>query len=84
MEAEEQNQRRVERVQFETDRHVIVGDLTLPPEGYKSRLSDALNRSDVSFIPVTDVEVRPIEGGEGVRHDFVVVAKQHIRAAFPV
>ena len=36
--------RRKERVRFETDRHLVVGDVTLPPEGYQSRFSDAVNR----------------------------------------
>jgi hypothetical protein len=84
MEAGVQIERRVERVQFETDRHLIVGNVTLPPEGYQSRFSDSLNRPDVSFIPVVDVEISPIEGGEVIRRDFVVVGKEHIRIAFPI
>ena len=39
---------RVERVVLETAKHRIVGDLTLPREGYRSRLSDFLNRGDLS------------------------------------
>ncbi len=58
-------ERRVERVQFETDRHLIVGNVTLPPEGYQSRFSDSLNRPDIEFIPVVDVEIMPIEGRRG-------------------
>jgi hypothetical protein len=77
-------ERRVERVQFETDRHLIVGNVTLPPEGYQSRFSDSLNRPDVDFIPVVDVEIWPIDGGDAVRRDFLVVGKQHIRFAFPI
>jgi hypothetical protein len=84
MEAGIQIERRVERVHFETDRHLIVGNVTLPPEGYQSRFSDSLNRPDVSFIPVVDVEISPIEGGEVVRRDFVVVGKEHVRIAFPI
>jgi len=59
-----QKERRVERVQFETDRQRIVGDVTLPPEGYQSRFSDSLNRVDVTFIPLVDAEVSSIMGGE--------------------
>ena len=77
-------ERRVERVHFETDRHLIVGNVTLPPEGYQSRFSDSLNRPDVTFIPVVDVEISPIDGGEMVRHDFVVLGKEHVRLAFPI
>jgi hypothetical protein len=84
MEAGDHIERRVERVQFETDRHLIIGNVTLPPEGYQSRFSDSLNRVDFHFIPVVDVEIRPIEGGDAVYRDFVVVGKEHIRIAFPI
>ena len=84
MEAGDYIERRVERVQFETDRHLIVGNVSLPPEGYQSRFSDSLNRPDVAFIPVVDVEIRPIEGGEPVHRDFIVVGKEHVRMAFPI
>jgi hypothetical protein len=84
MEAGDHIERRVERVQFETDRHLIVGNVTLPPEGYQSRFSDSLNRPDISFIPVVDVEISSIEGGEVVRRDFMVVGKDHVRVAFPL
>jgi hypothetical protein len=78
-------ERRVERVQFETERHLIVGNVTLPPEGYQSRFSDSLNRADFTFIPVVDVEIWPIDGdGEVVRRPFIVVGKQHVRIAFPI
>ena len=84
METEDQTGRRIERVQFETDRHRIVGNLTLPPEGYQSRFSDSLNRDDVAFIPIVDVEIWPIDGGEVVRRGFIVVGKKHVRIAFPI
>jgi hypothetical protein len=79
-----QRDRRVERVQFETDRQRIVGDVTLPPEGYQSRFSDSLNRPDVTFIPVVNVEISSIMGGDIERRPFVVVCKSHVRIAFPV
>src|SRR3954447_18256018 len=84
MEIGDHIERRVERVQFETDRHLIIGNVTLPPEGYQSRFSDSLNRPDIDFIPVVDVEVTPLEGGETIRHGFVVVHKSHVRLAFPI
>jgi hypothetical protein len=84
MEAGDHIERRVERVQFETDRHLIVGNVTLPPEGYQSRFSDSLNRPDINFIPVVNVEIRPLEGGEVVHRDFIVVGKDHVRMAFPI
>ena len=50
---------RVERIVLETDRHRIVGDLTLPRDGYRSRLSDYLNQGEIVFIPLTDAEITP-------------------------
>jgi hypothetical protein len=83
-EARDNIERRVERVQFETDRHLIVGNVTLPPEGYQSRFSDALNRADIAVIPVVDAEISPLDGGDVVRRDFILVAKRHIRISFPI
>ena len=79
-----QKERRVERVQFETDRQRIVGDVTLPPEGYQSRFSDALNRVDITFIPLVNAEVSSIMGGDVEQRPFMVVSKSHVRVAFPV
>jgi hypothetical protein len=77
---------RVERVVLETDRHVIVGDLTLPREGYRSRLSDFLNRGDLDFIPLVNVEIRATNGdgnGSGAKsRDFIAVARTHIQLAY--
>jgi len=75
--------RRRERVEIETDRHLIVGDVTLPPEGYQSRFSDALNRGDVGFLPVVNATISPLAGGEAEQREFIVVAKAHIRLAYP-
>jgi hypothetical protein len=79
-----QKARRTERVRFETDRHVIVGEVTLPPEGYQSRFSDALNRVDITFIPLLDVEITSLMGGDVTKRDFIVISKTHVRVAFPV
>lgn len=79
-----QKDRRVERVLFETDRQRIVGDVTLPPEGYQSRFSDSLNRSDITFIPVVNVELSSLMGGDVERRPFVVVCKSHVRIAYPL
>jgi hypothetical protein len=79
-----QKDRRIERVQFETDRQRIVGDVTLPPEGYQSRFSDSLNRVDIIFIPLVNAEVSSLMGGDVERLPFMVVSKSHVRVAFPV
>jgi hypothetical protein len=79
-----QKERRIERVQFETDRQRIVGDVTLPPAGYQGRFSDSLNRVDITFIPLINVEVSSIMGGDVEKIPFMVVSKAHVRIAFPV
>jgi len=77
-------ERRIERVQLETDRQRIVGDVTLPREGYQSRFSDSLNRVDIGFIPLVNGEVSSVMGGDVELHPFLVVSKAHVRIAFPV
>ena len=84
MEGQPAPERRRERVVFETDRHLVVGDLTLPPHGYQSRFSDAINRGDIAFVPIVDVEISPLAGGEVEKRDFIVLAKRHIRLAYPI
>jgi hypothetical protein len=84
MEGKSSSPRRRERVVFETDRHLVVGDVTLPPEGYQSRFSDAVNRADVAFVPLLDVEISPLGGGEAERRDFILLAKEHVRIAYPL
>lgn len=77
---------RIERVVLETPSHRIVGDLTLPREGYRSRLSDFLNRGDVAFIPLVNADVETRNGSgeaETVRHDFIAVARDHVQLAYP-
>ena len=75
---------RVERAVFETDRHRVVGDVTLPPEGYQSRFSDLLNRGDFGFVHLVNVEIAPLDGGPVANHPFVALAKAHVRLAFPL
>ena len=77
---------RVERVVFETDRQWIVGDLTLPREGYRSRLSDFLNRGDLDFIPLVDVEISSVDaqGHDPEKRRFLAVARRHIQIAHPL
>jgi hypothetical protein len=74
---------RVERVVLETDRHRIVGDLTLPREGHRSRLSDFLNSGDLAFIPLTDAEIDSLNGSGHERREFIAVARTHVVLAYP-
>ena len=71
------NQRR-ERVRIETERHRIVGLLTLARDGYRSRVSDVLNASERDFLTLTDVTVAPLEGGPVELHPYLTVARRHI------
>lgn len=75
--------KRVERTAFETDRLLVVGDVTLPPEGYQSRFSDSLNRADLEFLPLTNCEVTILADGRTLERDFMMLAKRHIRIAYP-
>lgn len=84
MEAASGGEHRTERAVFETDRHRIVGDVTLPPEGYQSRFSDLLNRAEYSFIALIDVEVASLEGGEVKRYPFLALGKAHVQLAYPL
>lgn len=73
------------RIIAETDRYRITGTLLLPPEGYRSRLSDYLNAPDRAFVPLTDVELTSLNGDGGVeRHKFLALALNHIVFAVPV
>jgi hypothetical protein len=83
-EQQDYSQRRVERAAFETDRLLVVGDVTLPPEGYQSRFSDSLNRSELEFLPLTNCEVTTLADGQTRREDFLMLSKAHIRLAYPV
>ena len=77
-------ERRIERAVFETDRHIVVGDVTLPPAGYQSRFSDSLNRGDLAFVPLTNVEITTLADGKVIERPFVVLAKRHVRLSYPI
>ena len=77
-------QHRHERVYIETARHRITGCLTLPADGYRSRLSDFLNGSERDFVSLTDVVVELIgHDGPGTRHEVLVISRHHIVIAIP-
>lgn len=72
-------QTRRERIQIETDHYRIVGVVTLPADGYRSRISDLLNAFDRDFISLTDATVERLdEPGAPVKREFVAVARRHI------
>jgi hypothetical protein len=86
MMSEEQDNgaKRIERAAFETDRLLVIGDVTLPPEGYQSRFSDSLNRRDLEFLPLTDCDITSLADGRTERREFLMLSKRHIRVAYPV
>jgi hypothetical protein len=75
-------ERRVERAVFETDRHRLVGDVTLPQAGYQRRFSDLLNRSEFEFIPLTNVEMTFHGDGSTITLPFVALNKSHVRLCY--
>ena len=78
-------QHRYERVYIETERHRISGFLTLPADGYRSRLSDFLNASERDFISLTSCVVELIgREGPGTEHPFIAVSRRHIVFAIPL
>jgi hypothetical protein len=77
-------ERRVERAVFETDRHRLVGDVTLPQAGYQRRFSDLLNRTEFEFIPLTNVEVTFHGDGSTITRAFVALNKRHVRLCYEI
>ena len=73
---------RVQRVVIETTRFRIIGDVMLPTEGFRTRLSDVLNRQDSGFIPLINVELSGLGGGKAESHSFGAVARNQIALAY--
>lgn len=74
---------RREKVVVETDRYRVEGSMTLPAEGYRSRLSDHVNRRDLAFFTIQDAVVTPLDGGEGWRAAVMMLASAHVRLVVP-
>lgn len=75
---------RTERVIVETPRYRITGTITLPREGYRSRITDFLNAGDREFIALSDVVLSPLDGGEETVYDYVALARRHVVLVTPV
>lgn len=69
---------RHERIRVETERHRIVGVLTLARDGYRSRVSDVLNAPERDFLTLTEVSVEPLSGGPVELHPYLTLARRHI------
>jgi hypothetical protein len=67
------------RVRLETVRHRIEGYLTLPRDGYRSRVSDYLNTAERGpFLSLTDVTLELLDGGPSERHPFLAVSRSQV------
>ena len=71
---------RHEDIILETDRYRIEGKLTLPREGYRSRLSAYVNQRDREFFALNDATVTALDAPEQTRQaSFLMVARTHVR-----
>ena len=78
-------EQRQERVLIETERHRVAGTLTLPRDGYRSRVSDLLNAPERDFVPLTDVTIELLDAeGPGTMHDFRAIARRHVVFVIPM
>jgi hypothetical protein len=76
---------RAERIIVETDRHRITGHVSLPADGYRSRLTDYLNASEREFLALTDVEIASLDGAPRIeKRDFIALSLRHVVLAMPV
>jgi hypothetical protein len=75
---------RQERVVVETDRYRVEGMMTLPREGYRSRVSDHVNRRDQEFFTILDAELVALDGsGRDWKTPVLMLARRHIRLVVP-
>jgi hypothetical protein len=74
---------RKEKVVVETDRYRVTGSMTLPAEGFRSRLSDHVNREDLTFFTIVDAELEPLDGGERWTAPVLMLARAHVRLVTP-
>ena len=75
---------REERVVLETDRYRITGGLTLPEEGFRSRLSDYVNQRDREFLVLSEVTIEPLDGSDQPRAEpFLMIGRSHVRLIAP-
>lgn len=75
---------RKERVIVETDRYRVEGMLTLPKEGYRSRVSDHVNRRDQEFFTLLDCSLTALDGSQSDwETPVLMLARRHIRLIVP-
>jgi hypothetical protein len=75
---------REERIVVETDQYRITGLISMPRDGYRSRLTDYLNASERAFLALTDVELIPLDGSHAPEHRaFLALSLGHVVLAMP-
>jgi hypothetical protein len=71
-------------VVVETDRYRVEGMMTLAREGYRSRVSDHVNRRDQEFFTLIDAELTALDGsGRDWKAPVLMLARRHIRLIVP-
>ena len=68
---------------LETGRYRVDGSMTLPSEGYRSRLSDHVNRRELDFFTIQDAVVTPLEGGRPWTAPVLILSSRHIQLIVP-
>jgi hypothetical protein len=72
-----------QKVVVETDRYRVTGAMTLPAEGFRSRLSDHINREELVFFTIEDAELIPLDGGDSWTAPVLMLARSHVRLVTP-
>ena len=68
----------------ETDRYRVEGMMTLAREGYRSRVSDHVNRRDQEFFTLIDAELTALDGsGRDWKAQVLMLSRRHIRLIVP-
>ena len=67
----------------ETERYRITGTVFLPPDGYRSRLSDYLSTPERGFLAMTDVELTSLKqrSGRAAQVPGAIAAPHRVRGA---
>lgn len=75
---------RSQRIELETARYKITGVVTLPRDGYRSRLSDMLNAAERDFLALTAATLEPLDGSAPAStYEFLAVHRDHIVFVVP-
>jgi hypothetical protein len=73
---------RRERIVLETERQQVTGEVILPAEGFRTRLSDLLNSEGLKFISLVNATITDHSTGEVVQREFIAVARDHVQVAY--